>query len=217
MSDEEPADDKSKTKVSLKRPTPVQPSFSCTVSEFTPPGEDSEVVTCRIETSTHFSVHSRPAGDDRALKHRRLPSWIKKAEKEKPEKEQVEKESFGTSSDYSSPVNPYRLVDDNILPILRPSAGIGRGHMYVTRSLFRDSVPDMSDSSQSITVNPPAEIKTVSQYKLVGVFIDVLSPEDLVGCIPCDSEYLCLELLSEFGDDIMNLAKVKARLFTAVR
>ncbi|KAL3695208.1 hypothetical protein R1sor_009284 [Riccia sorocarpa] len=84
--------------------------------------------------------------------------------------------------------------------------------MYVIRSLFRDFVPDMSNSSQPITVNPPAELKTASQYKLVWVFIDVLSPEELAGCIPCDSEYLCSELLSEFGDDIMNLAKVKVRL-----
>ncbi|KAL3700436.1 hypothetical protein R1sor_018458 [Riccia sorocarpa] len=106
----------------------------------------------------------------------------------------------------------YRLVDEGNLPILRPPAGLGRvGHSYVTKSLFRDSVSHTSEGSQS-TVIPPAEIKTQPHINLVGVSMDVLTPEELAGCIMCDREFLCSELVEEFVDDVANLQKVKVRL-----
>ncbi|KAL3680288.1 hypothetical protein R1sor_023244 [Riccia sorocarpa] len=223
-----------KERSSRKRQSHVQPFFSCTVSEFTFPGEDKEVVTCRVETSTHLTVHSRPAGEEEARKRRRLPSWIKKADKihagfslRRNKRAARQPATIPVQSPAQFPVlhsptpleaceepadESYRLVEEGNLPILRPPAGIGRvGHSYVTRSLFRDSVAHTSEVSQSAAVIHPPEIKTRSDTNLVGVCMDVLTPEELAGCIMCDSEYLCSELVEEFIDDA-NLQKVKVRL-----
>ncbi|KAL3678149.1 hypothetical protein R1sor_021105 [Riccia sorocarpa] len=42
--------------------------------------------------------------------------------------------------------------------------------------------------------------------------MDELTPEELAGCIMCDREFLCSELVEEFIDDVANLQKVKVRL-----
>ncbi|KAL3684097.1 hypothetical protein R1sor_002119 [Riccia sorocarpa] len=79
-----------------KRQSPVQPSFSCPVSEFSLPWQDSEVFTCRVETSTSLSITSRPAGQLDTRKRRRLPSWIGR---------RVEPSSSDTTSDVSGSDN----------------------------------------------------------------------------------------------------------------
>ncbi|KAL3683517.1 hypothetical protein R1sor_001539 [Riccia sorocarpa] len=108
-----------------------------------------------------------------------------------------------------------RLVDDSKLPVLQPPPGIGKvGPRYVTRSLFRDYVPELSENSQSRTVNLPPAIKTIPVSKLVGVSVDVLTPEELAGCIMCDRELLCSELVCEFTDDIAMLKKSQKGLET---
>ncbi|KAL3701626.1 hypothetical protein R1sor_019648 [Riccia sorocarpa] len=80
-------------------------------------------------------------------------------------------------------VESFRLLDDESLPILRLPAGIGRvGQSYVTRSLFRDPVADHTEISESISVIPAAEIKSIPVSKLVGLSVDVLTVEELAGC-----------------------------------
>ncbi|KAL3677402.1 hypothetical protein R1sor_027350 [Riccia sorocarpa] len=109
------------------------------------------------------------------------------------------------------------VIDEYALPVIRKSSSNLRAtHGYVTRSLFHDSSAEKNHdlTASSNCADLVNGVSSAAGFpKVVGVEKAFFTDLELLGSDSCDSEYLCCELVSEFGPDENNVSQVQVRLF----